>query len=104
MPEPSLIWAVKVDDEMCTALELDRARLSAEAGHKLTRSQYLRAVLSRHVRGRPMAEAGWSEGFGAGYAAFMQRLQTTLHAAMIEHEKTPFAPASLHGGGGGGGG
>ena len=45
-----------------------------------------------------MAEAGWSEGFQAGYAAFMARLQTTLHAAMIEHEKTPFAPP-LHGGG-----
>jgi len=97
--DPSRIWAVKVDEEMCTAMELDRARLSVEAGHELTRSQYLRAVLSRHVRGRPMAEAGWSEGFQAGYAAFMQRLHTTLHAAMIEHEKTPFLPAApLHGG------
>lgn len=91
------ILSVQVDDETEQLIEQDREALGMSLGLNLSVSQYFRLIIDQRLKGGAYdpTEAGYGEGFKAGYGDFSKEFQSFIaewlraRTAKIEAETEP---------------
>ena len=91
------ILSVQVDEETELRIEQDREALGMALGLNLTISQYFRLILDQRLKGGAYdaTEAGYGEGFRAGYGDFSKEFQSFIaewlraRTAKIDEETAP---------------